>query len=186
MPRAEIPHGPRSENGSAYLVALLALVVITTLGLSLSLVTQTEMRLGANDRTVQRVFYAADAGFSSAVSRALVNADYSSRMFELPDPGAAAAFGFRHDVDVSAFFPILTAPCNLCQVNNSGTYGNKQYFKISHAVSSFAIREGGAADDATAMARKTLSSMVDIQPIDSTPEAHVAVTDPDESSRILF
>ena len=111
------------EEGSAYLVALLGLVVLTVLGLALSLVTQTEMKLGANERTMQRIFYAADAGFSSAVSRALVQANHEGRELELPDPGSAIGFNFRHQVDVSAFFPILSAPCNLCQINNAGTYG---------------------------------------------------------------
>jgi hypothetical protein len=174
------------EEGSAYLIALLGLVVLTVLGLALSLVTQTEMKLGANERTLQRIFYAADAGFSSAVSRAMVQADFQGRVFELPDYGSSAAFNYRHNVDVSAFFPLLTAPCNLCQINNAGTYGTKQYFKISHAVSSQAQRVGGTDADPTTVAEKTLSTMIDIQPTESTPEAHLAISDPEQVSRILF
>lgn len=176
----------RNEEGSAYLIALMGLVVLTVLGLGLSLVTQTEMKLGANERTLQRVFYAADSGFSSAISRALVQADYQGRAFSLPDYGSAAALNYRHNVDVSAFFPILTSPCNLCQINNAGTYGTKQYYKISHAVSSLAQRMGGSDADPTTVAEKTIATMVDVQPMESTPEAHMAIDDPEQIGRILF
>ena len=43
----------RSEAGSAYVITLLALVVLTILALSLALVTQTEVQVGSNERTVE-------------------------------------------------------------------------------------------------------------------------------------
>jgi Tfp pilus assembly protein PilX len=58
-PRA---HLSAAEEGSVYLVALLGLVVLTILGLTLSLVTQTEMKMGANERVLQRVFFVAGHG----------------------------------------------------------------------------------------------------------------------------
>ena len=64
----------RPAVGSAYLVTLLALVVLTMLALSLSVVTQSEMLIGSNERTIQRVFYAADSGISIATANALVAA----------------------------------------------------------------------------------------------------------------
>jgi Tfp pilus assembly protein PilX len=59
----------RGERGSAYIVVLLALVVLTIIGLSLVMVSQTEVQLGANERTISRTFFAADDGVSIAPAR---------------------------------------------------------------------------------------------------------------------
>ncbi len=61
-PNALSRRRPAVEQGSAYVVTLLALVVLTILALSLTLLTQSEMQIGTNERIVQRIFYAADAG----------------------------------------------------------------------------------------------------------------------------
>ena len=76
----------RSEAGSAYVITLLALVVLTILALSLALVTQTEVQVGSNERTVSRTFYSADSGLGVAVAEALLvnnNPDNPT----LPGPG---------------------------------------------------------------------------------------------------
>jgi Tfp pilus assembly protein PilX len=62
---SDLPRRPRrGEAGSAYLVAILALVVLTIAGLSLALITQTETQIGANEKMVERAFYAADSGIA--------------------------------------------------------------------------------------------------------------------------
>jgi hypothetical protein len=174
------------EEGSAYLVALLGLVVLTLLGLTLSIITQTEMRMGANDRVLQRVFYAADSGFGVSVSRALVQGDYSGKTFTLPDPSSPPSFDFRHSIAVTPLVPVLSAPCNLCQINNAGTYGAKQYHKISHAVAVDAQRVGGEVDNPGLVAQKSLSAMIDIQPLESTPDAHLVIEDAEQMARVRF
>jgi len=68
-----------SEAGSAYVITLLALVVLTILALSLALVTQTEVQVGANEKTVNRTFYAADSGLGISVAEILANHDYGGR-----------------------------------------------------------------------------------------------------------
>ena len=176
----------RGQEGSAYLVALLGLVVLTLLGLTLSVITQTEMRMGANERVLQRVFYAADSGFGVSVSRALVQGDFSGKNFTLPDPSSPPAFDFRHSVDVTPLVPVLSAPCNLCQINNAGTYGAKQYHKISHAVAVDAQRIGGDVDNPGLVAQKALSAMIDIQPLESTPDAHLIIEDTEQMARVRF
>jgi hypothetical protein len=176
----------RGQEGSAYLVALLGLVVLTLLGLTLSIITQSEMRMGANERVLQRVFYAADSGFGVSVSRALVQGDFSGKNFTLPDPSSPPAFDFRHNVDVTPLVPVLSAPCNLCQINNAGTYGAKQYHKISHAVAVDAQRIGGDVDNPGLVAQKSLSAMIDIQPLESTPDAHLIIEDTEQMARVRF
>jgi Tfp pilus assembly protein PilX len=65
-------HARRGERGSAYIVVLLALVILTIVGLSLVMVTQTEVQLGSNERTISRTFFATDSGISVAVARHLL------------------------------------------------------------------------------------------------------------------
>ena len=67
------------QQGSAYVITLLALVVLTILALSLTLVTQSEMQIGTNERIIQRIFYAADSGIAATTARALVTNDFSER-----------------------------------------------------------------------------------------------------------
>jgi hypothetical protein len=167
-------------------VALLGLVILTMLGLTLSMITQTEMRMGANDRILQRVFYAADSGFGASVSRALVQGDFTEETFTLPDPSSPPAFSFRHSVAVTPLVPVLSAPCNLCQINDAGSYGAKQYHKVSHAVAVDARRLGGDVDNPGLVADKALSAMFDIQPMESTPDAHLVVANPEQMARVRF
>ena len=174
----------RGEEGSAYLVALLSLFILTIVGLNVSLISQTEMQLGDNERTQQRVFYAAEAGFSPAVSKAVLDADYLP--FELSLPEAQSLLGLHNEVEVSAFFPILASPCDLCEINNAGAYGTKQYFEVTHAVTARAVRIGADAAAGGAIAQKTISVMVDIQPSEALAEAHFALTDPVELEKIRF
>ena len=178
-----VVHRP-GEEGAAYIVALLALVILTVVGLNVSLVTQTEMQLGDQERSAQRVFYAAEAGFSPSVGRAVLDADYSPHSFELPEP--ENLFGLRQEVEVSAFFPILAAPCNLCEINNAGAYGTKQYFEVTHAVTARAVRAGASEATSGPIAQKTISVMVDIQPAEALAEAQLALTDAAEVEKIRF
>lgn len=176
---------PRSQRGSAFIAALLALVVLTIVGLSLALITQTEMQIGANERVVQKVFYAADAGIAASVARAMVNADYTSGISEFADKdGLGALLNMRHEVDSSPFYPILEAPCNLCSINNAGQYGAQNYSRVNHAVTAVARRTAG--DGSTRLAETTLSAMVDVQPWRMAPESLLPLTDSVELAKIKF
>jgi Tfp pilus assembly protein PilX len=170
----------RPSAGSAYLVTLLAMVVMTMLALSLSLVTQSELLIGSNERTIQRVFYAADSGISIATANALVAADYSSKTITLAEPGSL--LGLEYEVELSPFFPLLNAPCNLCQINDAGQYGSKQFFKNDYTVTSIATRKDAA--DTAVLAQKTISAVVEIQPQDLPVSAMEALGDPVELAKI--
>ncbi|HYG64409.1 MAG TPA: PilX N-terminal domain-containing pilus assembly protein [Thermoanaerobaculia bacterium] len=159
----------RAEAGSAYIAVLLVLVILTILGLALSFVTQTEMQTGRNERTVNRVFYAADAGVETAIARALVASDHVGRSFFFTDSGQSLAPGTLElgtEVAISDFFPIQEGPCNFCEINNGGGYQGRDYYNVTHAVTiratRFATVDAGTARKA--VAQKTVSTMVDIQP----------------------
>lgn len=164
---------PRRQAGSAYIVALLVLVLLTLLGLTLSLITQSEMQVGANERVVQRTFFAADSGTKAATAQALVLGDQVATVFDLPDPDSPPALGLRSQISLAPFVPVLAAPCNLCDAANAGEYGVKTYKQIHYGATSLANRHALAGGDS--LAAKTVSAMVLMQPRDDTPEPYLAL-----------
>ena len=52
----------RSQRGAALVIAILVLSILTVVGIALMLVTSTESRIAANEWSVNRAFYASDAG----------------------------------------------------------------------------------------------------------------------------
>lgn len=172
------------QRGSAYLLVMMALVVLSIMGLGISLVSQTELRIGANERTVQRVFYAADSGLSISAARALAKGDFGATEIALSDPGTPGALGFHHDVEVSPFVPIFDAPCNLCEINQEGHYGSESYRRINHVVGSLASRVGGVEERVTA--EKLLTLMVEVQPMAPSTEAMLPLGDPEAMKKVRF
>lgn len=132
----------RSESGSAYIIALLVLVVLSLLGLGLALISQTELQIGANELTSHRALYNAENAINLALARKmLVNstaaepeAEYTYKMLAVipepkqradgtdidPDSLAAGASKFGEAVEVSPFFRIQEVPCDLCAANVGG------------------------------------------------------------------
>ena len=166
------------------LSALLALVVLTILALSLTLVTQSEMQIGLNERIVQRIFYAADSCIAATTARALVTNDFAARTIVLEEPDTNALLNFRNTVEISPLVPILDSPCNLCEINNAGTYSERAYRKIGHAVTVNASRVGGAWVTQTAF--KAISAMIDLQPWKDPPQAYLPLDDPEALAKIKF
>jgi Tfp pilus assembly protein PilX len=179
---AATPHRSR-EQGSSLVVALLALVVMTLLGLSLALVTSTESSLGDRERSAQRVFYAAEAGFPPAVSRALLDSDHTSHEFSLAETNP---LGLHNEVEVSSFFPILAVPCDLCEVHNIAVYNSKQYYEVTHAVTSRGMRVGDGDEGSGPIAQKTVSVMVDVQPTEALAETFYTVMNEEEMDDFRF
>jgi hypothetical protein len=161
-----------SEAGSAYIIALLVLVILTIVGLALTLVTQTEVNLGANERTINRTFYAADSGVAVAVAKVLVTDDHSSQMFKLNADAALPAF--EDQVTVTPMLPILDAPCNLCQVNS----GN-DFYNITHAINTTAQRVGKTGGTDLPLAQKRVALMIGLQPWQHSTESLGSITDAD-------
>jgi len=175
----------RRQQGSAYVIALLALVVLTVLGLALALVTQSELQLGGNERVINRVFYAADSGIGASTARALVAADFSAKTFRIADAARSDTIALVNEIEVSPFYPIYDAPCNLCEINNAGTYANKAYRKLNHAITSRATRHGLGASPQI-LADKTVTAMVELQPAPATTASYRPINDPAELVKIKF
>lgn len=157
----------RREAGSAYLVTLLLLVVLTLLGLSLALVTGTESQIGANERILERVFYASDAGVGVAAARILTGGDYyydadndannSYIMNETPGNTITLA---QSTVSVGPMALLQESPCPLCEINNAGSARSKTQCRCH-----FLIPARGQRDSlANTTARRRIAASLDIQP----------------------
>lgn len=169
----------RGEAGSAYIIALLVLVVLTIIGLALTLTTQFELQIGANERVTSRTFYAADSGVSVAVSKALVTHDYDKLTMRMN--GGAALAALSDQIELTPMLPILEAPCNLCQINQ----GN-DFYAINHAVSSVATRLGMDGATPVSLAQQQVTVMVDVQPWQHSPQSMAAALDEDALQKIHF
>lgn len=158
--------GPRrAQRGSAYLLTLMAIVVLTIAGLSASLVTQTEQQLSANERTMQESFYAADSGMAVATAKGLWRNDTSPVSFLMNRRQRSGNLWVASRVTVSEMMQISEpVPCNLCEVNQGSSF-----YAINHAVTTFAERltwhgEATPPSDAPVMGRRKLGKMIELQP----------------------
>jgi hypothetical protein len=149
------------ERGSAYLIVLMVLFVLTTLGLSLSVVTQTEILAGAQERVIERTFYAAESGLELSIARALADANFGPVLHERTrsELEQGQLTPIRERVQSSTFFCLGDTPCNLCSVNQGRSYTRRNHLL---AVNASRLAEGDAPD--VTLGRKNLSSMVDVEP----------------------
>jgi Tfp pilus assembly protein PilX len=173
------------ERGSAYITALLALVVLTILALALLFVTQTEVQVGANERTANRTFYAADSGLGIAAAKALASGKYTPSTVILNE-SVAGNVHIADRVEIEALAPIQTVRCDWCPANDDGV---PKFWKVNHAATAVAQRVSwqGTADPpagATVLAQKTLSATFEFQPWPSPPVESIA--DPEALRKIKF
>jgi len=147
----------RAERGSAYLFVLLALLVLTILGLSLVVITQAEVQIGGAEKSAGRVLFGADAGLRiqfamqrNALAKDLVNLDTTN----------LGAIALTERIEMSVFYPTYSGPCSLCSVN----WGEERYWAINYVVNSQARRMRPSECAEPPQAQKLLSAMYFIQP----------------------
>jgi Tfp pilus assembly protein PilX len=163
---SELPARPLAERGSAFVVALLVLLVLTISGLAVTLMTQTEMRIGSNERTANRSLYASDSGVEVATARkSWIGAEPVIHTFNinttLEDTGAAAPTTFSDQVTITPLIPLSTQYCNLCQVNKGMA---QAYTQIVFGVNATAARTGVNGAVNQTVASKLLGATIKMQP----------------------
>jgi Tfp pilus assembly protein PilX len=134
---SQLPNVRRRERGSAYIVVLLALVVLTIIGLSLVMVTQTEVQLGSNERTISRTFFASDSGLDVATARHLLENDDRGVTY-IQNSSGLGGQNIGDQVQVSKVSILSTAPCDFCPVNANG----QLYVNANTSVTATARRVG--------------------------------------------
>jgi hypothetical protein len=184
----QLAHPPRSrcrtsEQGSAYIVALLVLFVLSAVGLSVAFVSQTELIVGSQERTIQRTFYAADSGINIAASSALNQGNYEERRIDLADPSGLFGASLIDRIETSVVAPILETACNLCQINQDA-----DYYRISHAITSSASRLGktATAGQDVPRSRKEVTAVIDFQPWRRQATATFLGTDVAKRTKLRF
>jgi hypothetical protein len=150
------------ERGSAYIIALLSLFLLLILGLSVSLFTQTEVIAGGQERLMERAFYSAEAGIDLSIGRALGDGDFGAitHVRSRSELEEGRLMTVRERVRSSPFFCLGDSPCNLCSINQGRSYIRRNHVLAINAVR-FAGEDGGVE---TELARKSLSTMVDVEP----------------------
>jgi hypothetical protein len=148
---------PDAERGSAYLLVLLLLLVLTVIGLSLAVITQTEVQIGGAERTATRVFYGADAGMRIQL---MLSRFRQTRPYRFDFDESTTDFAAQSQLDVSAFLPTYTGHCNLCTVN----YGDQQFWLINYATNAQSRRVSVVDGAEVVQASKLTSSMYYISP----------------------
>lgn len=151
-------HRDRSEAGSAYLATLLVLVVLTILGLSLAVITQTEVLIGGSEKQATRQLFAAGSGVELAAAHELVSRDSASHRMKIAQRtesilGQNTVIG--DDVCSTPYLQIQTGVCNLCAMNQDTEYAAVQY-----GVTVTALRRG----DNSLAAAKSIGAVVAFEP----------------------
>ncbi|MEO8094180.1 MAG: PilX N-terminal domain-containing pilus assembly protein [Pseudolysinimonas sp.] len=172
----EISRQSRAQRGSAFILVLMALIVLTILGLALASITQSELNIGSNERTSSRTFYASEAGMGLLTARKVVLNDGTSKTYVLPDTVRTLGNQTTRDqAQLSMLLPILTAPCNLCEINNATSY-TSPYQRSNAAYAIFATRVGVKTDKISTVivAQRAVAGMLDVQPAQVPPEKQFA------------
>lgn len=157
----------RRERGSAFIVALLVLLVMTVAGLALTLMTQTEVRIGANEREANRTFYASDSGIHVSSARTLYAKNTQTLTVLLnttqQDTGASSAppLTFADQISVTPLYPLNTGPCFETSMNQNQP---TQYAAVTHLVNATSLRAGQLGSTTQNMAQKLVGSMIELQP----------------------
>jgi hypothetical protein len=164
----------RNERGSAYLLVLLLLLVLTVIGLSLAVITQTEVQIGGAERTATRVFYGSDTGPNLQFMLSRFNQSKSTR-FVLDTPVMGGVAG-EERVDISDFLPTFTGHCNLCSAN----FGDTSFWMIDYVTNSQSVRVSDPTGENIAQASKLIAWMVFVSPEqERTVDESIRTFDPD-------
>lgn len=161
-----LPVPSHRQEGSAYIVALIVLVVLTIMGLALAMITQTEMQVGANERLATRTFYAAETGLSATLAQALTNNNYGGHIYEISDPVAGGIdIGLKNRITSTGLDIVAEMPCTLCQINNASGYSSKKYVRYLTVINATAERLTSGSTEA--LAERRVGIMYDLQPIEA-------------------
>ncbi|MEO8197722.1 MAG: hypothetical protein ABI689_13485 [Thermoanaerobaculia bacterium] len=149
--------GSRSESGSAYLATLLVLVVLTILGLSLAVITQTEVLIGGSEKQATRQLFASSSGAQAAAVYELVSRDSASHRLRIGQRsesilGQTTVIG--DDLCTTPYAQISRTLCNLCDMSEG------DYWAVGYGVTAVALRRG----DTALGARKTIGTVVTFEP----------------------
>ncbi|HNU83138.1 MAG: hypothetical protein GX178_00325 [Acidobacteria bacterium] len=175
----------RRERGSAYIVALLVLVLLTIFGMSLALVTQTESQIGAAEKAATRTLFAADSGFGLAVARKQVTNAEGATRYDLHTRSAAGGLAsVTERFELTPVMQLNLGLCSLCTLNETQVEGN-QFRRTNHVVNSTGEVRSTSGGNESIGSAKLLSLILEFQPIVPTLPAESDQTELQRLARTI-
>lgn len=162
-----------SENGSAYLTALLALVILTLLGLTLAATSGTESMIGAHERGQTKVRYQAEAALNEAINVSIFTAECAIVESRWGDEwsdafGDEAAKANFVNLGQSSVVTASKGFCNMCDVaqNTKGTRGKPFNRTSSYAVARATRFTNTPESGGQTIARSQVNAILELDPVD--------------------
>ncbi len=149
-----------TETGSAYLFVLLILLVLTIIGLALAVITQTEVQIGAADKSATRVLYGADSGVRLQLAFMQTRRVAPKGRYVLDENDIAGAT-IQERLDVAPLLPMFLGPCALCTVNFQS---EQRSWAINSVTNAESRRLGIAGTDEIPQATRLITMMFFVQP----------------------
>jgi len=176
----------RGDRGSALVLALMVMLILTFMGLTLLALTETEMQLGNNERIDSELFYATESGKEVAKAR-IQNGAVVPTTFLIRNPSSASTIGgggggggetistgtpfeIGYRIGLSRAVVVRYGPCDFCPSNEDEESWS---FRVGYQVYSRGTRRDwrGADPDAivadadrTIQAQKIIGVVVEFQP----------------------
>ncbi|MEX0879073.1 MAG: pilus assembly PilX N-terminal domain-containing protein [Thermoanaerobaculia bacterium] len=162
----------RRERGAALVVAILVLAILTVIGIALMLITSTESRIAANEWSINRAFYSADAGVRWGAVEMTDPATFLRRpefagnllgtvLFGMSSHRFRQGLGFigTNDIQVRVSNPgrLGRRPYRGGIINEQGARAQYMY--------AFEVRATGGQDDAFLQYSKALVADVEVGPL---------------------
>jgi hypothetical protein len=168
------PGSRESERGAALVVAILVLAILTVIGIALMLVTSTESRIAANEWSINRAFYASDAGIRWATVQMHDPVPFMARpeftgnpfgtvLFQLPSHRHGALGFFSGDTTESDIQVRVMHPSKVGRRPAPG-YDDKEG-KNKRVIYSFEVRSQGGQNDAILQYSRALVANVELGPM---------------------
>jgi hypothetical protein len=167
----------QKERGAALVIAILVLAILTVIGIALMLITSTETRIAANEWSVNRGFYASDAGLrwgtaqmNTDLATFLGRTEFGTKaapnfpgnvLFRMSSHRFATTLGFvgNDDIEVRVSTPgrLSRRLCFGCPGNAPGDHALYMY--------GFELRATGSQDDRFLQYSKALVADVEAGPL---------------------
>lgn len=129
-----------SQAGSAFVIALMVLLILSILGLALAVVSETEEQLGATEKIIDRTYFAAETGLHAAISRLLVAKSIGGERLAIREPRLRGndvpdlQFGYR--IGTSTLYKVASfcAPWSSCEEDDATQYRQEAAYLIGSSV----------------------------------------------------
>jgi hypothetical protein len=167
----------QSERGAALVLAILVLAILTVIGIALMLITSTESKIAANEWSVNRAFYASDAGVRWATVQMDNPQPFMTRAEFVPPAGSdfgTVSFGLPSHIHAAgSFFTGGTDADITVSVQRPGALGRRYYRggrvnegdKKAQFMYGYELRSTGGTTDPVLAYSKALVADVEVGPL---------------------